>query len=41
MSALKDKNLSPEQQKEIMDKIKQLFEVRNTLATGLDRIVLA
>ncbi len=41
MSALKDKNLSSEQQKEIMDKIKQLFEVRNTLATGLDRIVLA
>ncbi len=41
MSALKDKNLSLEQQKEIMDKIKQLFEVRNTLASGLDRIVLA
>ena len=41
MSMLKNKDLTVEQQNEIMDKIKQLFEIRNTLATGLDRIVLS
>ncbi|MCQ2973662.1 MAG: DNA primase [Bacteroidales bacterium] len=41
LEQLKDKNLAVDKQMEILDQIKQLNEIRKTLAQGLDRIIMA